>query len=99
MSALNLITTTKPIIATKTLEAIDQAITADGGASFRKILRHTISQAEDAYSVESDGFRSHLGASIIGNDCYRQIWYMFRWADPEASFETKKIPHSQMIRL
>lgn len=99
MAALSLITTIKPIIAVKTLEAINQAITADGGASFRKILRHTISQAEDAYSVESDKFRSHLGASIIGSDCLRQIWYMFRWANPEATFETKKIPHSQMIRL
>ena len=26
------------------------------------------------------GFRMHLGASIIGRDCARQIWYTFRWA-------------------
>lgn len=26
------------------------------------------------------GFRRHLGGSIIGRDCARQIWYGFRWA-------------------
>jgi hypothetical protein len=30
-------------------------------------------------------FRNHLGASIIGHDCARYIWYTFRWA--------KKIKH------
>lgn len=28
----------------------------------------------------SDGFRNHLGASIIGKDCERDIWYSYRWA-------------------
>lgn len=27
--------------------------------------------------------RTHLGASIIGGDCLRKIWYEFRWADQE----------------
>lgn len=27
-----------------------------------------------------DGRRDHLGASLIGNLCERQIWYSFRWA-------------------
>ena len=26
-----------------------------------------------------DGHRSHLGASLIGNDCSRYLWYVFRW--------------------
>lgn len=26
-----------------------------------------------------DGFRSHLGASEIGDECQRKLWYRFRW--------------------
>lgn len=26
-----------------------------------------------------DGFRTHLGASLIGHDCNRFLWYTFRW--------------------
>lgn len=29
---------------------------------------------------QGHGFRSHLGASIIGRSCARQLWYTFRWA-------------------
>lgn len=25
------------------------------------------------------GFRDHLGASVIGRDCARQVWYIFHW--------------------
>jgi hypothetical protein len=33
-----------------------------------------------AYVAEADdGFRDHLGASIIGKDCERALWYDFRW--------------------
>lgn len=27
-----------------------------------------------------DGLRSHLGASLIGRRCERELWYTFRWA-------------------
>lgn len=37
-----------------------------------------------------DGFRSHLGASIIGRECARQIWYEFMWA--------KRADHSPRIQ-
>lgn len=30
--------------------------------------------------VQEDGWRAHLGASVIGRQCDRQIWYGFRWA-------------------
>lgn len=30
-----------------------------------------------------DSFRNHLGASIIGNACQRQLWYSFHWFDSE----------------
>lgn len=35
----------------------------------------------DQFSLTfDDGYRKHLGASLIGNDCNRYLWYMFRWA-------------------
>lgn len=34
-----------------------------------------------AYEAKQDsGYRRHLGASLIGTDCERAIWYSFRWA-------------------
>ncbi|MTI13813.1 PD-(D/E)XK nuclease family protein [Sansalvadorimonas verongulae] len=39
-----------------------------------------------------DGFRPHLGASIIGKDCARALWYDFHWCTP-ASF------NGRMLRL
>jgi hypothetical protein len=40
----------------------------------------------------NDSFRQHLGASIIGKECLREIWYIFRWY---------KKPHfdGRMLRL
>ncbi len=33
-----------------------------------------------AYEADaSNGFRSHLGASLIGKECERAIWFDFRW--------------------
>ena len=33
-----------------------------------------------AYEADSsDGLRSHLGASLIGKDCERALWFDFRW--------------------
>lgn len=39
----------------------------------------------DAFCVESmtDEQRTHLGASLIGEDCDAKIWYTFRWANKE----------------
>ena len=36
-------------------------------------------QAEDAYDTSKDEFRSHLGASLLGRECAREIWYSWRW--------------------
>lgn len=33
--------------------------------------------------AEADGHRPHLGASIVGRKCDRQLWYTFRWAKRE----------------
>jgi hypothetical protein len=79
-------------LALKTLAAIDSSMVADQGAAFRvgsgKILPHMT----DAYRGADEGFRSHLGASQIGNDCARQIWYGFRWV------QKAKFP-AQILRL
>lgn len=67
-------------IATQTLAAIDAAIEADGGNSFRQWLGRVLPHITDAYRVEDAPFRSHMGASQIGDECARKIWYNFRWA-------------------
>ena len=39
----------------------------------------------DAYCVDkyNDGHRNHLGASLIGHECSRYLWYVFRWVKAE----------------
>lgn len=34
---------------------------------------------EHTATIYNDGFRWHLGASIIGDECSRKLWYTFRW--------------------
>ena len=41
---------------------------------------------------QDDGYREHLGASLIGAPCDRAIWYSFRWA-------TKAKFSGRMLRL
>jgi hypothetical protein len=70
-------------VAHKTLDAIDNAIRADQGARFRQLehelFREAVDTTADAFRSDEDGFRSHLGASILGGECARHIWYAFRW--------------------
>ena len=37
---------------------------------------------------QGTGFRKHLGASIVGRDCARELWYIFRWAR-RSSFQSR----------
>lgn len=68
------------ILAKKTMLAIEQALRKDQGAKFRSLLRDNINACDDAFRGEEESpFRSHLGASMIGRDCPRQLWYGFRW--------------------
>lgn len=39
-----------------------------------------------------DGLRPHLGASLLGNECARALWYTFRWA-------TRRRFDGRMLRL
>jgi len=49
-------------------------------------------------------FRPHLGASLIGRPCHRQLWYTFRWARSVSNegrllrlFETGHLEESRMV--
>lgn len=67
-------------IASKTLAAIENTIKADQGASYRGWLGRVIMHIGDAYRDQNEGHRSHMGASLLGGECPRAIWYGFRWA-------------------
>ena len=66
--------------AVKTLKAIDDAIAADQGAAYRQHLQRVLPHIGDAYRGHDEPFRTHLGASVIGGECGRAIWYGFHWA-------------------
>ena len=59
-----------------------------------------------AYEAEAgDGFREHLGASVIGRECDRALWYEFRWVTRAAQagrmlrlFETGRLEEDRLIR-
>ncbi len=68
------------VLATKTLAAIDAAIEKDQGGAYRQFLQKVLPHMADAYRAEDGGFRSHMGASLIGGKCGRAIWYGFHWA-------------------
>lgn len=41
----------------------------------------TVSAIYEAYEAgQGDGYRTHMGASLIGGPCDRAIWFTFRWA-------------------
>lgn len=76
----------------ETLKRMDTSIRADQGNAYRGFLGKVLPHIKDAYREDEEGFRSHLGASIIGQDCARAIWYSWRWVTlPEFS--------GQMLRL
>lgn len=76
----------------KLIAAIEEKISEDQGAKYRENLGKVINHINDAFNKENDPFRSRLGASIIGRECHRRIWYSFRWFSA-SSFD------SRMLRL
>jgi hypothetical protein len=68
------------MLAVKTMQAIEKMMYADQGAAFRVYQGQVIPHMKDAYRGEDEGFRTHLGASVIGKECGRHIWYGWRWA-------------------
>ena len=67
-------------LATRTAKAIDNCLERDQGATYRTFLGKVMPHMGDAYRGEEiNPFRNHMGASGIGKDCPRAIWYSFRW--------------------
>ena len=53
----------------------------------------TVSAIYAAYEAErGDERRPHLGASVLGRECDRELWYIFRWA-------TKAAHTGRLLRL
>ncbi|MBF0093945.1 MAG: oxidoreductase [Alphaproteobacteria bacterium] len=65
----------------------------------------TLSAIYAAYEADAgDGFRVHLGASLIGKECRRALWYDFRWTTRTSFsgrmlrlFETGQLEESRLI--
>lgn len=66
-------------LATETIKAIETAMAKDQGAAYRTHLKKLIPKASDAFRGEEEPYRHHLGASLLGRTCARQIWYGWRW--------------------
>ena len=49
-------------------------------AAISQPLLPTIERIYQAYRIKADnGWRQHLGASVIGRECDRELWSIFRW--------------------
>lgn len=66
-------------LADKTLELLEQTLVEDQGNKYRHFLGIVIPHMADSYRQDNDSFRSHLGASQMGHECNRALWYSFRW--------------------
>ena len=66
----------------------------------------TLSAIYASYEArQGDGFRAHLGASLIGKPCSRALWYDFRWVTPARHpgrilrlFETGQLEEARLVR-
>lgn len=65
----------------------------------------TVAKIYEAYERDADdGNRPHLGASLIGRACERQLWLIFRWADSKKFsgrmlrlFETGQLAEARFV--
>ncbi len=74
------------------INLINKSLEKDQGNSYRAHLKELIMTQPDIYQQVDIGFRSHMGASLLGKKCRRDIWYSFRWVK-EPKFE------GRMVRL
>lgn len=68
-------------LAEQTKALIEKSIEVDQGTAYRKYLQDILPKIKDAYRPSDDGYRSHLGASLIGRDCAFELWLSFRWTE------------------
>jgi hypothetical protein len=80
------------VIPYETLKLMHTSIYRDQGNLYRSFLGVVLPAIGDAYRSDEDAFRSHMGASILGKDCGRAIWYSWRWV-------AKSKFSAQMLRL
>lgn len=88
-------------VAVKTVSLDSPGVTSVVG---RRILYDINSYAIKTYH---DPHRWHLGASLIGDDCSRKLWYVFRWCgqdtgmmpDNEGNDEKRHNNHGRKLRL
>jgi hypothetical protein len=66
-------------LAANTLELLEETLVKDQGNKYRHFLAIVMPHMAVSYRQEDDGFRSHLGASLMGHECDRALWYGFRW--------------------
>lgn len=71
------------MIYSKIIQLINASLEVDGGNSYRAYLQQVLPHISDAYRPETDRFRTHLGASVLGEDCLRKVWYGFHWYGKE----------------
>jgi hypothetical protein len=76
----------------KTLKLMSDNVQRDQGNAFRANLKKVIPYIDDAYRQDEEPFRSHLGASIVGQECARSIYFSHRWV-------TASNHSGQMVRL
>lgn len=67
--------------ADPTLEKIDELLVEQGHTSF----------SIDITPRQEQHRRGYLGASSIGKNCNRELWYWFRWALPGGGFSVETI--------
>jgi hypothetical protein len=65
-----------------------------------KALAKRILDEIDEYCVRTydGGHRSHLGASLIGRECKRYLWYVFRWCLHEKTTDRSGISRGNRSR-
>lgn len=67
-------------LALQTKALINKMIEEDQGSRYRGWLGKVIPHMDDAFREGDEPFRTHMGASLIGEECPRSIWYGWRWA-------------------
>lgn len=45
----------------------------------KQVAKRVLEAIDEYCQSYDDGHRKHLGASLIGDDCKRKLWYGFRW--------------------
>lgn len=48
-------------------------MSADFGNALQVVVDGIVASKQD------DGLRTHLGASVVGKDCMREVWFSFHW--------------------